>query len=558
MHAFPATRDRAMPVDFLSLSLDCMREIEDRVRNSNALLNKSQCGYLSSKLVETIENVKALISNCGESSTPFIPAIRNLYKISEKAKRLVCNCSNEKWRDASLIFQLRNDEAFQEILLEMGLCYNVIREQAEGMRGKGDPQVEDLRKSSTFSPASEEKVRKDREDFREVLVRLASTISSSNHREKYLAEYLLRKLDCPPEHDQANELGISTSAILWVEETEPAGTWELNGFLGRGSGACGVLKAKWLDIPCAKKVFCTEMQMPIFLREAGILSRLSHPNIVNFFCCSNGPDRGQCFIGMELMQMSLSDLIKYEAKKVRKSFPLSVALDIIVQIARGMCYLHDSGIAHRDLKPSNMLVNILDTPHLEDNICVKLGDLGMSKTKVEVSKSNTISIRGVGTPTYRAPEVHPKAQNPTQGPAKALWFKADVYSFGVTSAEVLSLTTQFEGIDLSDMCRELERGARPELPSHPLEKLVSLLTQCRCEGPHSRPTSTDICIRLEEVRHDLSRGSTSPAHRGLQEGGIDPIGYEYIEEMLRKYEHQRQKHSAEQPDSPQFAAFDEK
>jgi len=550
-----------MPVDFLRLSLDCVEEIDDRVRNSNALLNKSQCGDLSSKLVETIENVTALISNCGESSTPFTPAIRNFYKISEKAKRLVSNCSNENWHEGSLILQLQNDQAFQEILLEMGLCYNVIREQAKGMRGKGDPQIKDLRESSTFSPASIEKVREDREFLQEVLVRLANTIYSSNPWEKCLAKYLLRKLDCPPQHGQANELGISTSAILWEKETEPPGTWKCDGLLGGGSGASGVLKAQWLGIPCAKKEFHTEVEMAIFVREAGILNRLSHPNIVNFFCCSNGPERGQCFIGMELMQMSLSDLIRNRAKIGGKPFPLSTALDIIVQIARGMCYLHDLGIAHRDLKPSNVVVNRLDTPHLDDNFCVKLVDFGMSKTKVEVSKSNTISIPGVGTTRYRAPEVHPMAHNLTQGDkghAKAFWFKADVYSFGVTCAEILSLKTPFADVQFSDMYTELVRGARPELPSHCPGKLMSLLTQCWSGDPRSRPRFIDICTRLEAVRHDVSRGSMSVAHRGLQELRNDPIGYKYVEEMLRKYEHQRRKHSAEQPDNLHFAGLDEK
>ena len=190
MQAFRVIRDWvvAVPVDFLRLSQECAEQINDYVRKSNALLNASQCRDLSSKLVETIENVTILISNCGESSTPFTPALRNLYRISEKAKRLVSNCSNENWRDASLIFQLQNPEAFQETLLEMGLCYHVIREQAKGMRGKGDPQIEDLRESSTFSPASKEKVRKDRERLQEVVVRLASTIYSSSPWEKGLAK----------------------------------------------------------------------------------------------------------------------------------------------------------------------------------------------------------------------------------------------------------------------------------------------------------------------------------------------------------------------------------
>ena len=563
MQALHAIRDWVVPVpvDFLRLSQDCVEVIDDRVRNSNALLNESQCGDLSSKLVETIENVRALISNCGESSTPFTPAIRNLYKISEKAKRLISNCSNENWHEASLILQLQNDESFQEILLELGLCYNVIFEQAKGMRGKGDPQIKDLRESSTFSPASKEKVCEDRESLREVLVRLAGTKCSSNPWENYLAEYLLRRFHCRPQHGQANELGISTSAILWEKETEPEETWKVDHFIGSGSGASGVLKVQWLGIPCAKKEFNTKVEKVIFLKEAGILCHLSHPNIVNFFCCNNGPEKGQCFIGMELMQMSLSDLIECEAKKGRKPFPLSAALDIIVQIARGMCYLHDSGIAHRDLKPSNVVVNRVNNPHLDDNFCVKLVDFGMSKTKVEVSKSNTISIPGVGTTKYRAPEVHPKAHNSTQGDrghAKAFWFKADVYSFGVTCAEILSLKAPFEDVQLSDMYEELRRGARPELPSHCPGKMVSLLTQCWSGDPRSRPRFIDICTRLEAVKHDLWRGSTSIVYGCLQEAGIDPIGYKYIEEILRKHEHQRRKHSAKQPDNLQFTSLDQK
>ena len=67
----------------------------------------------------------------------------------------------------------------------------------------------------------------------------------------------------------------------------------MTAFLELGpAGAGGVMKARWLGIPCAKKEFHTAVEMAIFVREAGILCRLSHPNIVNFFCCSNGPKKG--------------------------------------------------------------------------------------------------------------------------------------------------------------------------------------------------------------------------------------------------------------------------
>ena len=86
---------------------------------------------------------------------------------------------------------------------------------------------------------------------------------------------------------------------------------------------------------------------------------------------------------MELMEKSLSQLIKGQQGK-HFSFP--VVVDIIVRIARGMCYLHDRGIAHRDLKPQNVVAN--KCPGTSDHFCVKLVDFGISKILVEFSQLN--------------------------------------------------------------------------------------------------------------------------------------------------------------------------
>jgi serine/threonine protein kinase len=76
-----------------------------------------------------------------------------------------------------------------------------------------------------------------------------------------------------------------------------------------------------------------------FMKEAGILVHLKHPNIVDFICCGNGLEKGDCFIAMELMEMSLFDLIKKHKQK-GEHLSTPVALDIMVQVARGVCYLH--------------------------------------------------------------------------------------------------------------------------------------------------------------------------------------------------------------------------
>ena len=210
-----------------------------------------------------------------------------------------------------------------------------------------------------------------------------------------------------------------------------------------GSGGSGVLSTKWMGIPCAKKEFHEKEYEPLFLKEASILARLKHPCIVNIICCGNGDQKGDRFIAMELMEKSLYDLI-VDQRGIY--FPIHVVVDIIVQMARGMCYLHDQGVAHRDLKPQNVVVSRVTSPsfgdlvHFVNHFYVKLVDFGMSKTKVQVSQSTTISICSVGTPEVH-PMVHPN------GIGKAVWFKADVFSFAMTCAHILSLRKPFQDIE---------------------------------------------------------------------------------------------------------------
>lgn len=86
----------------------------------------------------------------------------------------------------------------------------------------------------------------------------------------------------------------------------------------------------WLDIPYAKKVFRAQMEeQEVFEKEVRILAHLNHPNIVKVMCCGNGAQYRQCFIGIELMQLSFLELIKVRGEDP-KPFPPFVAVDIIV------------------------------------------------------------------------------------------------------------------------------------------------------------------------------------------------------------------------------------
>jgi serine/threonine-protein kinase ULK/ATG1 len=85
-------------------------------------------------------------------------------------------------------------------------------------------------------------------------------------------------------------------------------------------------------------------------------------------------------------------------------------LDIIIQIIRGIKYLHDNNIVHRDIKPQNILL---------DNNVIKICDFGFSTIyKSHMDMFNTIC----GTPLYMCPEVL-NLQNYT--------IKSEIWSLGI-------------------------------------------------------------------------------------------------------------------------------
>ena len=61
----------------------------------------------------------------------------------------------------------------------------------------------------------------------------------------------------------------------------------------------------------------------------------------------------ELYLVMEFMEMSLGSFLK----KQKKPLSYIVAIDIMYQIAKGMCYLHDMYVAHLDLKPDNVLLS---------------------------------------------------------------------------------------------------------------------------------------------------------------------------------------------------------
>src|SRR5436190_7844432 len=154
-----------------------------------------------------------------------------------------------------------------------------------------------------------------------------------------------------------------------------------------------------------------------FQREARVLAKLNHPNIVTIF------DFGQAG-GFFFLQMEFVDGVNLRQAMKLGRFTPAQSLDIVPKICDALHFAHNEGILHRDIKPENIL--------LDSRGRVKIADFGIAKLLGEPDSDAKLTASGgtLGTPHYMAPEQIEK-------PA-AVDHRADIYSLGVVFYEMLT------------------------------------------------------------------------------------------------------------------------
>ena len=166
-----------------------------------------------------------------------------------------------------------------------------------------------------------------------------------------------------------------------------------------------------------------------FYREARVMARLNHPNIVRVLDIDRDESLDFHYFVMEYLQgKTLSQHLREKGP-----LPLPEVLMISSQVASALAYAHNHKppVIHRDIKPANIMIEggsgrvvVMDF-----GIAKELGDKEMTRAGVMV-----------GTLKYCSPE---------QIRHEALDGSADVYSLGMVTYEAYTGTQYFAGLDES-------------------------------------------------------------------------------------------------------------
>ena len=158
-----------------------------------------------------------------------------------------------------------------------------------------------------------------------------------------------------------------------------------------------------------------------FRREAKVLGRLNHPNIVQIHDMVPGTTEGGpglCFIVMELVHgCSLRDLLSGGPMDPKRY------MGVTTNVLKALDLAHRNGVVHRDLKPDNVLLD--RKSGLADH--VKILDFGLAKILGTGTRGLTVTGIVFGTPSYMSPE---------QWCAEGLDGRSDLYSLGVMLFEM--------------------------------------------------------------------------------------------------------------------------
>ncbi|MDF1662904.1 MAG: serine/threonine-protein kinase, partial [Planctomycetota bacterium] len=248
----------------------------------------------------------------------------------------------------------------------------------------------------------------------------------------------------------------------------------------------------------------SEMGLKRFAREASILARIKHPNVVAIKDYDSVNDQLP-YLVMEFVDgRDLKGYVKEMLRLQGAVPPLKWTMEIFAKLARALAACHEVGALHRDLKPANILIeNETDRPVICD---FGLARANTEQLKNEMSQWESLTQSGqiVGTPSFMPPE-----QLDSNKDYGELGAKCDVWGLGATLFYCLTGEPPYKGLSMVNLVKAHMAGEprrlrelKPETP----EWLDQLCADMLLRDSRRRPSMDELadCIENEESYHSVS------------------------------------------------------
>ena len=223
-----------------------------------------------------------------------------------------------------------------------------------------------------------------------------------------------------------------------------------------------------------------EVSRARFENEARTIARLEHPHIVGIHEVGRSND-GQPFYSMSWLprgHLGQRKLVGEQAKVAAILRALLGALD----------YAHVRGVVHRDVKAENVLFDEGDRP--------MLADFGIAQQRGSSPRLTSERV-AVGSTAYMAPE---------QARGKEVDRRADLYSIGVLTWEMLTGQLPYNAGDALSMAVKHAQEPVPRLPSS-LKHWQPLIDRSMAKKPEDRYASAnDMLAALDAIEQRAGKG----------------------------------------------------
>lgn len=443
--------------------IEVARAIHELVKKVES--NKKQFHTLNQRVTEVVRAVKGL--DHLPPGQQFIDSLNRLHATLIKIKNFAEQFANQKWYKQVIKagnnakrFESLNADLRQDIdQLNLGITAAQLINQAQDRADQAnDQQAITENQARIVRLQQEEKqllldMKMAAEDRHRVLAQQMASIQFHLKRARYEA-----RASSPEAH-----LGIPFHEID-IRQTIGQGAL---GIVYHGQHAMRDVAVKMIDAGVAEHL--AELD-----REVQIMCRLRSAEIVTLFgVCQE--EAATCLVMEYMANGNLYDYLTthvIDDPNRQKQW--------IIEMTKGLHFLHSQNVLHRDLKSANVLINA--------DHHVKVSDFGLSQMR---TGSIATAHKRSEAMQWMAPEV--RRINPVYSKA------SDVYSLGVIIWEILSNQSPFDTRHRPEVAMQDLRGQPGEIPESTPEIYRRLIEPCWSEDPNERPEDLGEVIRALEA-----------------------------------------------------------